>query len=45
MPGDTIVYQITFANVGNGAAFNADIVDVLPPSVTYVSSTITPNPV
>jgi len=45
MPGDTITYQITFSNVGNGAAFSAAITDILPPSVTYVSSTVTPNPV
>lgn len=44
MPGDTITYQITFSNVGNGAAYGATIQDILPPSVTYVSSTITPNP-
>lgn len=44
MPGDTIVYQITFSNVGNGAAFGAAITDILPASVTYVSSSIAPNP-
>lgn len=43
-PGDTITYQITFSNVGNGAAYGANIQDILPPSVTYVSSTLTPNP-
>ena len=43
MPGDTIVYNITFSNTGDGAAYDVVIQDILPQAVTYVSSSISPD--
>lgn len=43
LPGDTIVYQITFSNIGDGAAYDVVIQDILPQAVNYVSSSISPN--
>jgi len=43
LPGDTIIYGITFSNTGSGPAYDVIIQDVLPGAVTYISSSITPN--
>ncbi len=43
LPGDAITYEIIFSNHGNGDAYDVVIQDILPQSVDYVSSSITPN--
>jgi uncharacterized repeat protein (TIGR01451 family) len=39
-PGDTITYHIDFENIGSGDALDVYINDILPPTVTYVNSSI-----
>jgi len=35
--GDILLYTVTMTNNGNSTAYNADVIDTLPPSVTLVS--------
>ena len=38
-PGETIVYNVTVSNAGPSDALAVTVVDILPPGVTFVSST------
>jgi uncharacterized repeat protein (TIGR01451 family)/uncharacterized delta-60 repeat protein len=41
VPGDTVAYTITLSNLGPDDAFNIQVTDVLPGSVTFVSCSAT----
>lgn len=41
-PGDTITYQLCFANTGNGNATNVVLTDMIPARTTYVEGSASP---
>ena len=43
LPGDTLAYRVTYANVGTDAATAVLISDEAPPTVSYVSNSVTVN--
>jgi uncharacterized repeat protein (TIGR01451 family) len=43
-PGDEITYTLYYENTGTGNATNVIVVDTLPPEVTFISTSVTPEP-
>ncbi|MCK4266946.1 MAG: DUF11 domain-containing protein, partial [Thermoplasmata archaeon] len=41
-PGETIMYTITYQNIGTDDAYNVNITEIYPPGVTYLNSTPLP---